>query len=139
MDGTSFPLRSDSITKRNCCIHKYAKMFSWGLPHELIPYTYCMFLLYILLRLPSGIGYQLDRRRQGLLALQQGDTRFGRRWDDVCFRSGLHSIRRLGDILLAHTFSRIRIVSLHHPLRGDLLCHHLCAWQQALPERMDGV
>ena len=61
------------------------KMFTQGLPHELIPYTYCLFLLYILLRLPSGIGYQLDRRRQGLLALQQGDTRFGRRWDDVCF------------------------------------------------------
>ena len=61
------------------------KMFTRGLPHELIPYTYCMFLLYILLWLPGGIGYWLDRRRQGLLALRWGDTRFGRRSGDVRF------------------------------------------------------
>ena len=53
--------------------------------------------------------------------------------------AGLHSIRRLGDVLLAHAFSHARTASLHHPLRGDLLCHQLCMWQQALPKRMDGV
>ena len=29
------------------------------------------------------------------------------------------------------------MAGIHHPLRGDLLCHQLCVRQQALPERLD--
>ena len=46
-------------------------------------------------------------------------------------------MHKLGDILLTHACSHVRMASIHHPLRGDLLGHQPCVWQQALPERLD--
>ena len=73
-----------------------------------------------------------------MLVLRLGNVRLGRRRGDVCFRPRLHTIRKLSDVLLVCAFGHVRSVSIHHPLRGDLLGHQLCMWQQAFPECMDG-
>ena len=74
-----------------------------------------------------------------MLILRLDNTWLGRRQGDVRFQPGLHTIRSLGDVLLVRTFGRVRTVGIHHPLRRDLLGHQLCVWQQAFPERMDGL
>ena len=117
---------------------EYTRMFTRGLPHELKLFTSAKLLIhYTLLRLPSGICCRCDRRRLELLAPRLDDIRLCRRQGDVHFRPRLHAIRRLGDVLLTHTFGHIRTMNIHYPLHGDLLGQQPCVWQQALPERLD--